>query len=507
MTDITEPTGPIDPRFIRQATALDLIEQRDTEEYALSVAEMAHKRMMSADAMKLVQEVVDNLETEPQSFVQANMALAMEDPLERPNFLQRTDGVHVFYPGLNVLFGEPESAKSWIAQYGVHWASQNGWKTVYLDWEKRARSVGDRLITKLDIDADYIYDLERFWYSSLSQRPTEADWEAIETAMLAWSASAGNEEGAKTYVVVDGVQTAITAHGFDPDKTFAAITFKLEFVQRLVSILPKSVFVYIDHSNMSDAMEARKASGNTQKLAWVTGVQYKVVIRDRPRPGGTGSVDMYVAKDNEGMILEHSVPAPTGVAGLDAFGTFILDSSGVDAGEPTVCEIQAPSSHPIKSELAKEIEGSDPRPVATMEVITEVLAAMKDQEEARAPMSLGAIYAAVNEYARKHRGRDGKKLPTRKQDVMDGVKHLADTGHFAKVAAEHQSRTAVKYAWKGEKYSRNDDPVAIEYALEDAESSKSANDAAAEWALSQNRGKPIVADGVTIDSQTGEVLS
>lgn len=82
-----------------------------------------------------------------------------------PEILTRSDGNSVFYSGqVNMLFGEPESGKSWIAQAAVAEVLTRGGRAAFLDLDHNGmQSVAVRLLD-LGVPESILSNLERFRY-------------------------------------------------------------------------------------------------------------------------------------------------------------------------------------------------------------------------------------------------------------------------------------------------------------------------------------------------------
>src|SRR5699024_10137088 len=85
-----------------------------------------------------------------------------------PTIMRRTDDAHVFYAGrLNVLIGDPESAKTWVALAAVAKELQRGGRALYVDTDHNGI---DGIVPRLDIlgaPVDAVDDTNRFRYAEV----------------------------------------------------------------------------------------------------------------------------------------------------------------------------------------------------------------------------------------------------------------------------------------------------------------------------------------------------
>jgi hypothetical protein len=226
---------------------------------------------------------------EPTSWAEIDLrdVLAGERPLG-PEVLQRADGQALFYRGkIHALYGETESAKSWVSLAAAEQVIAGGGHVVYVDFEDEAAGIVERL-RSLGAKDEAI--AERFHYV----RPDEPLDDAGRRDL------ARMIERVPELVVLDGETEALTLHGLDLNDNGD--------VARFHALLPAlfaaagAAVVLIDHVVKSRDGRGRWALGAQHKLAGVTGAAF---VLETVRPFGRGLdglVRMTVTKDRPGHV-------------------------------------------------------------------------------------------------------------------------------------------------------------------------------------------------------------
>lgn len=212
-----------------------------------------------------------------------------------PTIGQRSDGaVSLFYAGmLNNVFGESESGKSLLVQAVVVDELMAGNYVVFLDYEKDASSIAERL---LQMGATREAIAERFLY----QR-REDDWSTADLAKL----RAAVTQHKPTLAVIDGVTNAMTLERLEPlsnsdvSKFYAGVPALLAWGGAAV--------VAIDHIVKSREGRAPGAIGGQHKRAGITGASFELVMKDPAGRGRVGTGMLNIDKDAPGWLRTHAV--------------------------------------------------------------------------------------------------------------------------------------------------------------------------------------------------------
>lgn len=247
-----------------------------------------------------------------------------EITLPKPGVLFREDGVGLFYPGrVNCLYGQSESAKSWIALVACTQEMAEGARVMYLDFEDepsatiaRMRSLG---VGDDDIRHQFTYlrpedPLEAMqrdrWGNKEGTSLGRKNSEALATALTTIDPS---------LIIVDGMTVIYGLHGLDTNDASGTdiITNWLKSLTRN----GRSTVIVIDHTG-KNAPRGSTPLGSQHKVSMVQGTALQVHPIDRPMPGRVGLVELIIGKDRPGQVRANSTEDHPQVA-----AEVILDSS------------------------------------------------------------------------------------------------------------------------------------------------------------------------------------
>ncbi|UOD81987.1 DNA recombination/repair protein RecA [Paenarthrobacter ureafaciens] len=270
-------------------------------------------------------------------------------PAPTPSVLRRHDGGCLFYSNqFNMLFGEAESAKTFVALAAMAETLRAGGTGCFLDMDHNgAQSIVVRLIN-FGVPADVLSDLSRFRFKEPEDRP-----DLIHTVadLKAWSPDV---------VVVDSVGELLPLMGLNsnsPDDFTIAHTSVLKPLATSGACV-----IGIDHVAKNTESKAQGPTGTVAKARAVGGVMLRVTVKESYSPGNGGSSYLNIKKDRHGGLRANS---PSGDKEPLA-GTFKMypDSSyavfAPDAGE------RMPSAAPA-IDLAT-LKAMDPAPASVRDV-------------------------------------------------------------------------------------------------------------------------------------------
>ena len=198
-----------------------------------------------------------------------------------PALLTRTDGRQLLYQGkLHLLYGEPESGKSWAALIAVAEVLGAGGHALYIDFEDNAEGIVGRLVA-LGVKPEVI--VERLTYIQPSL-PFTLDAEALLRSRF-------ETLGPPAIAVIDGLTEAMALANLNPNEGTD--------VSRYYAGLPRALTrtgaptAILDHVVKNGRDRGRWAIGSVHKLAGIDGAGLPPSTRShrsgRDAPGGSGS--------------------------------------------------------------------------------------------------------------------------------------------------------------------------------------------------------------------------
>ena len=227
----------------------------------------------------------------------------------KPTIMRRTDDAHLFYSGrLNVLLGDPESAKTWVALAAVAKELQRGGRALYVDADHNGI---DGIVPRLDIlgvPPEATEDQTRFRYTEVES--------AEEYAQVLASA----REWRPTITVLDSHASIADMHGLNDNDGGDMRRFHRTLTYPFAA--GGGAVILIDHMAKNETSRAFGGTGATAKNAAVNGVMYRVDVLDAWSGPTGGSSKLYVVKDRPGGVRSRCAP----VKGREKpfFGTFRL---------------------------------------------------------------------------------------------------------------------------------------------------------------------------------------
>lgn len=227
-------------------------------------------------------------------------------PQPQPIWARRTDGTALFYPAkVNGIFGDPEAAKTWLAQCAIVEALHAGGTAAMIDVDHNGQNHTAARLLLLGATLDQIADPQRFRY----YEPDDAD--QLRGAVDDITAHAPD------VVLIDSLGEVFPMLGVstnDGDEMSTAM--------RQVCTRPAdagSCVITIDHLPKShDARATGFAIGSIAKKRMVRGAYLRAEARVQPAPGQRGLITLRIEKDTIGELRRSS--------GGGYAGTFTLDS-------------------------------------------------------------------------------------------------------------------------------------------------------------------------------------
>lgn len=258
--------------------------------------------------------------------------LAGNDPEPTPEFLQRLDGVSLFYRGkVNGLIGESESGKTWVALLAVLQALRARQQVLYLDFEDTAPGIVARLRSMGASDDDL---------SCLAYVGPDEDLGPNAKRDLRDAIAAATPD----LIVIDGFNAAMTLLGLELTDNTDATRFSQLLLKPLATT--GACVVYVDHIPKNKENRGKGGIGAQAKRAMTTGCALAVEVVSAFGRGMTGRLRLTVDKDRPGHVRAVSVEAK-------AAGTVVLISG--DDGSVSV-DIDRPSTEEERQRSKDDIE-------------------------------------------------------------------------------------------------------------------------------------------------------
>lgn len=264
----------------------------------------------------------------------------------------RTDGEHLFYTGqVNVVFGDPESGKTWLALYSGAEALRSEQRVAFIDLDHNGLGATIERLLLLGVPRAKLVDPAVFRYVE----PDDADHlRAVVGALAAWEAAV---------VVVDSIGELLPLLGLSsnsPDDFTVAHAAALKPLARAGATV-----LAIDHLAKNPDSRKSGPTGTTAKRRAVGGVSLRVVPVEQFSPGRGGRASLFVNKDRHGGL--RAVCPATG--GEQYAGTLVLTSSELG----TQAHVSAPTEGQgdVAAEAAADVAALnelDPEPQSVRDV-------------------------------------------------------------------------------------------------------------------------------------------
>ncbi|MCT2031940.1 AAA family ATPase [Dietzia cinnamea] len=281
-----------------------------------------------------------------------------------PAYGRRSDDRHLFYAGqVNLIFGDPESGKTWVALAAAVEALNAGQRVLVVDLDHNgpASTVG-RLVA-LGADPAALADLGRFRYLEPEDRTDvynlvddAADW-------------------APHVAVVDSLGELLPMFGSSSNSADDFTVVHAGVLKKLA--MAGAAVLLIDHLAKGSESRTFGPGGTGAKRRAVGGSAIRVRVKDAFTPGSGGAAYLTVNKDRHGGVRQH---CPTGdrepLAGvfhLRSFtgGILLAETMAPAEGESAPSDFGIAARNPER--LAADVDALsqlDPPPTSKRDVQT-----------------------------------------------------------------------------------------------------------------------------------------
>jgi hypothetical protein len=270
-------------------------------------------------------------------------------PPPAPVLLRRDDGHCLMYAGkVNVLFGDPECGKTWIALAAIVEALNVGRKAVFVDLDHNGMpEVVTRLLMLGAKTAD-LGSLDRFRYCE----PEDGDMLTITIADL--------RRWRPAVAVVDSIGELLPILGYSSNSPDDYTNANRRTLTPLATA--GAAVIAIDHLPKDDEARKKGQTGTGAKRRTVNGITLRVTVAEPFAPGRGGAASMTVFKDRPGGVRAHCPQDKTPPA-----GRFVMEARpDGSAGWRITTPRELPSDAP-DGDVA-ELDALDPPPRSQRDV-------------------------------------------------------------------------------------------------------------------------------------------
>lgn len=270
-------------------------------------------------------------------------------PAPLPEVLQRTDGIGLFYTGqVNILFGEPESGKTFVALAAIVECLNIGGRAVFLDMDHNGMHAVVARLLDLGATPSSLSDIDKFRYKEPEDRQ-----DLMETI-------ADLKEWLPDVAVLDSIGELMPTMGLSsnsPDDFTVAHTS----VMKPLAMVGAAV-VAIDHVAKNTESKAQGPTGTAAKSRAAGGTMLRVTVKDAFTPGHGGACYLHVRKDRHGGLRANSPRGEKEPLG----GTFKLYPDNHYAVYPAADGERAPEAASAMD--LEELKRLDPEPASVRDV-------------------------------------------------------------------------------------------------------------------------------------------
>lgn len=206
-----------------------------------------------------------------------------------PTMLRRDDDANLFYRGkLNVLIGDPEASKTWIALAAIVVELRAGRRAMFVDADHNGKEgIIPRLIL-LGAPVDALRDRARFRYIEVAD--PEAYGQVVKS-LDRWHPSVS---------VLDSHASIAEMHGYDDNSSGDMRRYNRTLTYPFTR--NGGALILIDHMAKNETSRAHGGSGTLGKSAAYNGAVYRVSVKDEWSPATGGASILEVVKDRPGGV-------------------------------------------------------------------------------------------------------------------------------------------------------------------------------------------------------------
>lgn len=213
----------------------------------------------------------------------------LPDP-EAPDMLTRNDGVGLFYRGqVNLLFGDPECGKTWVALAAVSETLRDGGTGLVLDLDHNGKTATISRLILLGAPVEALSDQTRFRYVEPEDSAHLLD---VVDDVSKWKPDV---------TVLDSIGELLPLFGANsnsPDD-FTGVHAR---VMKPLAMRANTALIAIDHLAKGAESRTQGATGTAAKKRAIGGVSLRVSVAEAYAPGRGGSSALEIHKDRHGGL-------------------------------------------------------------------------------------------------------------------------------------------------------------------------------------------------------------
>ncbi|MSS84543.1 AAA family ATPase [Actinomycetaceae bacterium WB03_NA08] len=217
-------------------------------------------------------------------------------PAPQPVAVQCDDGIGLFYANqVNLIFGDPESGKTWLALAAVVESLAVGRRCIVIDLDHNGAAATIRRLYDLGATPEQLSNPDLFRYVEPEDGP---HLNAIVADLKQWKPAV---------VVVDSLGEVLPLYGASSNSPDDFTRVHTNVIKPMATA--GACVLLIDH--LAKGAESRQmgSTGTAAKKRAVGGVSIRVKVADQFTPGKGGSAHLSISKDRHGGLREHR---PTG---------------------------------------------------------------------------------------------------------------------------------------------------------------------------------------------------
>jgi len=213
------------------------------------------------------------------------------DPPE-PALLTRSDGHKLFYAGqVNLLFGDPESGKTWICLACVVEALKAGRRVIIVDLDHNGAAATVHRLLALGAPAHALRNPDLFRYCEPDDRD---ELRHVVTDCKAWRPAVA---------VVDSIGELLPLHGSNSNSADEFTAVHSSVLKPLAKA--GAAVLAVDHLAKSADSRAQGPGGTAAKRRAIGGISVRVKVHQPFTPGHGGQAVLLVNKDRHGGVRAH----------------------------------------------------------------------------------------------------------------------------------------------------------------------------------------------------------
>ncbi|SDN51194.1 AAA domain-containing protein [Klenkia soli] len=287
--------------------------------------------------------------------IAALLAGGLPEP-PQPVLLRRQDGHALFYAGMvNVVFGDPECGKTWIALAACVEALQSDRRATVVDVDHNGASEIVSRLLLLGAHPQTLSDPSLFRL----YEPDDADeLRATVTALRLWRPAVA---------IVDSLGEVIPMLGLSSNSPDDYSTAHRSVLTALADA--GAAVIAVDHLPKSDDARVHGQTGTVAKRRAVNGTSLRVTLATTFIPGHGGAANLVIHKDRHGGLRAHS-PADGKHPPAGRFVLSARDDGTADwwvTNPDNATEPLTSTTHELHADIA-ELDSLEPEPTSVRDV-------------------------------------------------------------------------------------------------------------------------------------------